>query len=142
MLMVLLHFYLCLILNVFQILITSILKVPPQITPFDFGEESFNEGDGVSAHCTVSKGDYPLNITWTFNQRAIKQNYGIVITRNSKRSSTLTIDSVSHSHIGNYTCTALNKAGSLMHTAGLSVNGTFRILFLYRYLLNIYFTFA
>lgn len=36
----------------------------------------------------------------------------------------LLIDSVSESHMGNYTCTAKNKAGSVSYTASLNVYGT------------------
>ncbi|KAF2905043.1 hypothetical protein ILUMI_01126, partial [Ignelater luminosus] len=98
------------------------INVPPQISPFDFGENSINEGDGVSAHCTVAKGDYPLNITWTLNEKRINKNEGITVTRASKRLSTVSIDYVTHNHIGNYTCIASNKAGSVMYTAALAVN--------------------
>lgn len=111
------------LINTFTCIFSS---VPPQILPFDFGLESINEGDGISAQCTVTKGDYPLNIIWTLNGELINRNEGTIsITRASKRSSTLTIDYVTHSHIGNYTCIASNKAGSIIFSAALAVNGTF-----------------
>lgn len=91
--------------------------------PFDFGEESVNEGDGVSAQCTVSKGDYPLNITWYLNDRLASSLEGILINRASKRVSTLSIDYVLGSHSGNYTCVATNKAASYSYTTVLAVKG-------------------
>lgn len=99
------------------------VSVSPQIIPFDFGEESVNEGEGVSLQCTVSKGDYPLNITWTLNDRPISSTDGILINRASKRVSTLSIDYVMENHSGNYTCIASNKGASTTHTAFLAVNG-------------------
>lgn len=103
--------------------------VPPQIIPFDFGEDSINEGDGVSVQCTVSKGDYPLNISWTLNGQQIEQNFGIVINRNSKRVSTLSIDNVQSIHVGNYTCLARNLASTSTYTTSLFINGTFLFSF-------------
>lgn len=101
--------------------------VPPQIIPFDFGEESVNEGEGVSLQCTVSKGDYPLNITWALNDRPISSTDGIVITRASKRVSTLSIDYVTEHHGGNYTCIASNRGASSTHAAFLAINGIFML---------------
>ncbi|KAI4460603.1 basigin related [Holotrichia oblita] len=97
------------------------VNVPPQILHFDFGEDSVNEGEGVSIQCTVSKGDYPLNITWTQNSFPINSGKGIVVNRVSKRVSTLSIDSVQANHVGNYTCVAGNKAAVVEYTAVLSV---------------------
>nr|XP_015838914.1 PREDICTED: Down syndrome cell adhesion molecule isoform X42 [Tribolium castaneum] len=98
------------------------VMVPPQILPFDFGEDSINEGDGVSVQCTVSKGDYPLNISWTLNGHFIDQTNGIVINRASKRVSTLSIDNVQSTHVGNYTCLASNSASVTTYTTSLFIN--------------------
>lgn len=40
-----------------------------------------------------------------------------------KRSSILVIESVTHSHAGNYTCNANNSAGDASYVAELQVNG-------------------
>lgn len=101
-----------------------IILVPPQIIPFDFGEESVNEGDGVSVQCSVSKGDYPLNIMWSLNGKSIDTSEGVLIIRASKRVSSLSIDYVLESHAGNYTCIATNRATSAAYTTVLAVNGT------------------
>lgn len=69
--------------------INKIISVPPQIIPFEFSEEVVNQGDGVSVTCSVSKGDYPLNITWAHNSVRIKKHMGILTNRVSKRVSTL-----------------------------------------------------
>lgn len=83
-----------------------------------------NEGDGVSAQCTVSKGDYPIGISWSLNGIPVNRIEGIVITRASKRVSTLSIDSVTYFLAGNYTCTARNRAANVSFTTILTVNGS------------------
>lgn len=98
--------------------------VPPQITPFDFGEEAVNEGDGVSAQCTIAKGDYPLNITWYLDDKPASSVNGVLINRVSKRVSTLSIDYVLETHSGRYNCVATNKAASVSFGTSLAVKGT------------------
>nr|XP_015838911.1 PREDICTED: Down syndrome cell adhesion molecule isoform X39 [Tribolium castaneum] len=98
------------------------VMVPPQILPFDFGEESVNSGDVASLQCTVHKGDLPINITWLHNNNTIGYNDGILITKAGKKVSTVTIDSVQAQHVGTYTCFAENRAGSDNFSAYLRVN--------------------
>lgn len=100
------------------------LVVLPQIVPFNFGEEEINAMEMVSASCTVNKGDLPINIYWTRNNRKIFTNDGITINRSNQRISLLSIESVSDRHSGNYSCVAENAAGSVNYTTSLRVNGT------------------
>ncbi|KAJ8982888.1 hypothetical protein NQ317_004318 [Molorchus minor] len=100
------------------------LLVPPQITPFDFGEDSVNSGDMITVLCTVSKGDFPIGIKWTLNGKVIDDIPGITIVRSSKRVTQLTIESVQDFHSGDYVCAAKNKAGVAKHLTTLHVNGT------------------
>lgn len=102
--------------------LTNNFTVPPQILPFDFGEGPVNEGDTVSIQCTVSKGDNPLNITWTLNNRTVDESHGIIISH-LKRVSILTIDSAQAEHAGRFTCLASNPAGSSTFFADLYING-------------------
>lgn len=95
----------------------------PQVTPFDFGEEVLNAGDTVSLTCTVGKGDIPLEIYWKLNDKPLSSENGILINRNGKRISVLSIENVQHEHIGNYSCVAENQAGRSTHSASLNVNG-------------------
>lgn len=97
--------------------------MPPQINAFDFGDLPYNAGEGVDAQCSILKGDYPINITWSLNGGHIIDNRGITIFRVSRRISTISIDSVQAIHTGNYTCIAINAAGTTKHTAHLAVNG-------------------
>lgn len=95
----------------------------PQITPFDFGEDVLNAGDTVSMTCTVGKGDLPLKIHWTLNDKELHSENNVLINRSGKRISLLSIENVQHEHIGNYTCIAENEAGRSSHSAVLKVNG-------------------
>jgi len=91
--------------------------------PFDFGEETVNELDMVSASCTVNKGDLPVDIYWTKNGGRVYTNDGLIVTRNSQRLSVLSIESVRARHAGNYSCVATNNAGAITQSAMLAVNG-------------------
>lgn len=93
------------------------------MTPFDFGEDVLNAGDMVSLTCTVGKGDLPLKIHWQLNNKILNSGNGVIINRNGKRMSILSIENVQHEHIGNYTCISENEAGHSSHSAVLSVNG-------------------
>lgn len=99
--------------------------VLPQIVPFDFGDETINALDMVSASCTVNKGDLPINIYWKHNDRKIFSSDGVLISKTSQRMSVLTIESVRYRHSGNYTCGAENNGGFVQYTANLLVNGDF-----------------
>lgn len=100
----------------------SHLPVPPQIIPFDFGEEAVNSGEFASVSCSVHKGDLPIEISWYHNNNTIREQNGVTVMKN-KKVSTLSIDSVSFENYGEYTCTAKNRAGSTTHSAVLNVNG-------------------
>lgn len=101
----------------------------PSIVPFSFGDEEFNFDDSVSTVCSVTKGDLPLKVWWTFREEGSDLTYnlttgdGIVITRNSQKMSVLGIDAVKAKHRGNYSCFAQNKAGVANHTVYLAING-------------------
>lgn len=97
--------------------------VPPQIKHFEFGDGPVNAQEMVLVTCAVSKGDLPLTIEWYFNGIPVKSgNIGINLV-NTRRSSQLNIDSVSHQNQGNYTCVVKNEAGAMNYTAQLFVNG-------------------
>jgi hypothetical protein len=101
----------------------------PQIAPFTFGEDEINFEDSATATCTITKGDQPLEIWWTLTDsdygidRNLSTGEGVVIMRNSQKLSVLNIDSASAKHRGNYTCFASNRAGTIQHSAFLSING-------------------
>lgn len=91
--------------------------------PFSFGEDPFHAGESATIQCTVSHGDQPLNISWSFNQQPIPSSATVTVARVTSRVSVLTIEPVLAGHIGNYTCVAVNLAGRAEHTSILLVNG-------------------
>ena len=98
--------------------------VPPQIHQFDFGEEAINSGDVVMAVCLVTKGDLPITIEWTFNNKPIDRFDGITTISTNKRGNQITIESVQDYNRGEYKCIAKNKAGVAEFSAFLNVIGT------------------
>lgn len=99
------------------------LAVPPQITPFEFGDESVNSGELVSVTCSVHKGDLPIEISWFHDNRSLVDGDGVTILK-SRKVNTLSVESVSFESAGEYRCVARNNAGSAAHSAILNVNGT------------------
>lgn len=75
--------------------------------------------------CFVTKGDLPIKIFWTLNNRSINDMDGISVMNTNKRASQLTIESVEAHHRGEYKCIAENKAGVSEFATFLNVNGTF-----------------
>uniref|UniRef100_A0A2A4JGP5 Down syndrome cell adhesion molecule-like protein Dscam2 n=1 Tax=Heliothis virescens TaxID=7102 RepID=A0A2A4JGP5_HELVI len=100
------------------------VMVPPLIMPFNFGEVPFNPGDTALVNCVATKGDLPLDISWTFSSETIDSTLQRDITTMSlnPRASVLTINSVSANHQGNYTCIVQNAAGRAEYAATLVVN--------------------
>lgn len=97
-------------------------SVLPYIIPFSFDGEA-NSGDNAQLTCHVSKGDRPLQLSWSFHGRELSSHMGLTTTKIGDSISVLVIASVTAGHSGNYTCTARNPAGVANHTATLQVNG-------------------
>lgn len=97
--------------------------VSPKIAPFTFGEEPLNYGEPASVQCTILDGDLPINVEWMLNDRSIQDLHDISIVKLGKRVTALTIDSVAGHHRGNYSCRAMNRAGTVEQSATLFVNG-------------------
>lgn len=97
--------------------------VAPRIAPFIVADAAVNTGDSISVVCTVTSGDTPLEFSWALNNLPITNQRDVSIM-NNKRSSLLSIDSVTQRHGGTYSCVASNAAGSTSYSADLMVNGT------------------
>lgn len=109
--------------NVVQYLLNS---VAPIILPFSFGDEPANSGDSNAMQCMVTKGDLPLSVIWSLNGKLVRSGEnGIIVVKVSPRVSTLTIESISSFHRGNFMCIAENAAGESNFTTELRVNGEF-----------------
>lgn len=89
-----------------------------------------NSGDMATANCAVTKGDFPIEIVWLFNGKPIDSSHSLTVGYMNKRISTISIESVSAEHAGEYTCIAKNPAGTVSYSATLNVNGTTIFLFL------------
>lgn len=86
-----------------------------------------NYAETVSVTCTISGGDLPINVTWTLNGMPLEPYLEILTEKRGKRINNLMIDSVKAKHAGNYTCIAINAAGSVEHTSALAVNGSHKM---------------
>ena len=101
--------------------------VPPVIVPFSFGVKPVNENSFAQLVCVVSIGDEPIQITWSLKGDVVSSDPDLSTTMLGRRTSMLTISSVSYRHIGDYTCRAENPAGVSTHSTSLKVNGNFKI---------------
>lgn len=101
------------------------LKVLPQITPFATNAEPTHLGQYITYQCTLTEGDLPLTIRWTFNKQPLfnDQDQDILIAKMGRRSSVLTIESVAARHAGNYSCHGENAAGKATYSTQLRVIG-------------------
>lgn len=98
--------------------------------PFSFGDEPLNVGESTAVNCMITKGDLPLNITWTLNEDPLMSgNDGITITRISPRLSALNIESIGGQHRGQFKCIASNAAGSVGLESELKANGEEKLEF-------------
>lgn len=87
-----------------------------------------NEGAFAQLSCVVTEGDEPLAISWSIHGHSLTSDLGIVTSNMGARASILMIPAVDHKHMGDYTCSAKNRAGDATHTASLKVNGRRRSL--------------
>lgn len=109
-------------------------QVLPQIVPLLFGEDDVNLDETVSAVCTITKGDLPIDIWWTFSdgfepERNLTSGDGVDILRRNQKISMLNIENVKARHRGNYTCYGQNRGGLSQQTAILAINGDLFMLF-------------
>ena len=103
--------------------VVFLIAVPPELVPINFGKDIFDEGTLAQLLCTVSAGDEPLTITWSFHGNNISSDSGIMTSKLGTKTQFLMIQSVSHGHRGMYTCMAKNNAGTATSVAELKVNG-------------------
>lgn len=102
-------------------------SVPPQIMPFQFGDDSFNPGDSTAVNCMITKGDLQnLRMKWTLNgQPIVNGENGLQVVKMSARLSSLSIESLSDRHRGIFRCIVSNDAGETHYLSELKINGTF-----------------
>ena len=96
----------------------------PEITPFEF-DGVLEAGRDAQLVCYVPRGDPPLDIHWYIDGRDFSGVMGISTMKVGMRSSILTINSVTHKHVGVYTCSVSNPADEVRHSTTLIVHGRF-----------------
>ena len=107
----------------FKLFFNLSITVPPKLGSIAFAKDIFDEGASAQILCSVSAGDEPMTIRWTFHGDSISSDSGIMTSNLGTRTSFLMISSVRHEHRGSYTCLATNAAGSASSTADLNING-------------------
>lgn len=90
--------------------------------------------------CYVNKGDMPLSFSWSLNGHSVDSEQGINLALFGKKTALLNIDTVQHSHAGNYTCLAKNNAGVSSSSAELIVKGTSKLIIFHLLLLLLLFS--
>lgn len=112
----------------------NIITDPPTIRPFNFEPDLLAQSD-TQVQCYVSKGDLPVTIEWYFHGRPINSINGVRTVNLGSKSSILSIESLSITHSGEYTCVARNSAGEDEYSSTLTVHGSklnlASIIFLY-----------
>lgn len=107
-------------------------SVFPKIKPFTFGDTPVFAGQSAQVACSVSEGDAPLELSWTFDgpRRDVfgGGGSGVSVTRFGAKTSLLSIDNTDSAHRGTYTCSVSNRAGNASYSATLNVHGTARAL--------------
>lgn len=103
--------------------------VAPRIIPFGFGDTPIYAGQSAQTVCFVSEGDFPLDISWSFQNSEDLEGLGISISRVGKKTVVLEIEAADFRHRGNYTCSAKNTAGVIMYTAMLEIHGILKLEF-------------
>ncbi|XP_064487528.1 cell adhesion molecule Dscam2-like [Ornithodoros turicata] len=93
---------------------------PPKIQAFSF-PSMLTVGDSTAIVCAVTAGDRPLTFTWLKDGRALETDSKIKVSE-APVTSTMTIESLSMSHSGNYTCVVTNSVGTASYAASLTVN--------------------
>lgn len=105
----------------------SLSAVRPKILPFSFGDTPSNAGNTVQVACTVTEGDKPLRITWSFYGEGLSSDMGVSTMPVGDSMNVLFVPFVAPSNRGNYTCVANNPAGHDSFTAQLLVNGVIEV---------------
>lgn len=106
----------------FIIIFAFLFIVLPKIIPFYF-DNPMHSGESSQVTCSVSSGDQPLDITWSFEGRNVSALPGITASKVGRKASVLLIDPIEAIHRGNYSCSVRNPAGVVNFTAVLRING-------------------
>lgn len=92
------------------------------MAPFSFEGSPLQEDQYTQVTCFAVEGDLPITFNCLLNNNEIHHYTEISTSKIGKRSSMLTIESVSYRNSGNYSCSAKNEAGEASYTTQLLVN--------------------
>lgn len=109
----------------------------PKLQPFHFPQGRTRVGESASALCALVAGSPVVRFKWFKENVAIDGKLPNVNVKNDKMVSVLTIESVTLSSAGNYTCIADNDYGSDANSAALVVEGRLipKLLYLESYII-------
>ncbi|KAG0434113.1 hypothetical protein HPB47_019347, partial [Ixodes persulcatus] len=98
-----------------------VVQEKPKLQPLHFPQSRIRVGESASALCALVAGSPVVRFKWFKENVAIDGTLLHVNVKNDKRVSVLTIESVTLSSAGNYTCIADNDYGSDANSAALVV---------------------
>lgn len=96
----------------------------PKLVPLS-APANLKQGDRTTLTCTVARGDSPLTLLWKKDGApvSVENLPSVKILNFDEFNSMLTIESLSISHIGNYSCSAVNLAGNSALSTHINVHG-------------------
>ena len=96
----------------------------PKLVPLS-APANLKQGDRTTLTCTVARGDSPLTLLWKKDGApvSVENLPSVKILNFDEFNSMLTIESLSISHIGNYSCSAVNLAGESALSTHINVHG-------------------
>lgn len=107
-----------------SLFIVLFTKEPPQLANLSLSTDLSNVGDYVQLTCIVTKGDLPIHLEWSLNNKNIIAELPFTTVASvGSHTSLLMINNVTAQHAGQYLCRAYNHAGSFNRTKQLIVNG-------------------
>lgn len=89
-------------------------------------DSNLNLGEKVDLMCSLKRGSLPVTFTWYHNGREIRPEDKLGSFVSFQGKSILVVDKIAREHIGNYTCSVRNPAGSDSYTVKLYVDGKHR----------------
>ncbi|KAM7307856.1 sDscam-r3 [Ixodes scapularis] len=85
-------------------------------------DSNLNLGEKVDLMCSLKRGSLPVTFTWYHNGREIRPEDKLGSFVSFQGKSILVVDKIAREHIGNYTCSVRNPAGSDSYTVKLYVD--------------------
>ena len=112
-------------LTVLSIDLITFWKIAPKLANFvSFKNQTI--GSILQLFCTVEEGSFPVFFEWLKNSKSLNPSPGVNHKiENLRISSTLTIESITRSDQGNYTCVVKNPFGSDSQNIVLNIKGMF-----------------